>query len=204
MTDPSVDPSVADSTEHHLGAAVRERRLAEGWTLVQLAERVGLSQPFLSQIENGRARPSMSSLWRIAHELGTTPQALFAGGFDAAGCPEVIRSTDDVRATRRDETDDDPASGCRVLLPSGAPFDVLEFVGLPTTFEDAWEHDGFEAVYVVAGTAEIEIDGEVTSLGPGDFVSYPARRPHRLRSDDPSVRVLMVGTTATGPDVHRR
>jgi quercetin dioxygenase-like cupin family protein/DNA-binding XRE family transcriptional regulator len=201
MTDPSAS---------RIGSAVRERRLAAGWTLVQLAERVGLSQPFLSQIENDRARPSMSSLWRIAHELGTTPQALFSGGIDGSTVPRVVTAADDTAAVRSatgegtGATDGSSAAGCRVLLPADAPFHVLEFVGLPTTFEDTWDHDGFESVYVVSGVADIEIDGEVTTMGPGDFVSYPARLPHRLRSTDPTVRVLMVGSTATAPDVHRR
>ena len=53
-----------------VGATIRERRLAAGLTLVELAERSGLSQPFLSQVENGRAHPSMESLYRIASALG--------------------------------------------------------------------------------------------------------------------------------------
>ena len=36
------------------------------------AAKAKLSQPFLSQIERGRARPSMPSLHRIAAALGTT------------------------------------------------------------------------------------------------------------------------------------
>ena len=54
-----------------MGHAIKQRRHAHAFTLVDLAERAGLSQPFLSQVENGRARPSMSSLHRIATALGT-------------------------------------------------------------------------------------------------------------------------------------
>ena len=54
-----------------LRLAIRERRLARGLTLTTLASQAELSQPFLSQIENGRARPSMMSLYRIAYALGT-------------------------------------------------------------------------------------------------------------------------------------
>lgn len=37
-----------------MGRAIKERRLGQPFTLVELAERAGLSQPFLSQVENGR------------------------------------------------------------------------------------------------------------------------------------------------------
>ena len=34
--------------------------------MVQLAETVGVSQPFISQVESGRAAPSMTTLYRLA------------------------------------------------------------------------------------------------------------------------------------------
>ena len=75
-----------------MGRAIKERRLGQPFTLVELAERAGLSQPFLSQVENGRAQPSMASLYRIASALGTTPQALF-GGLANAAAPALARAT---------------------------------------------------------------------------------------------------------------
>ena len=44
-----------------IGTSIREHRLAHDLTLVALAERSGLSQPFLSQVENGRAAPDRKS-----------------------------------------------------------------------------------------------------------------------------------------------
>ncbi|MGW2849116.1 helix-turn-helix domain-containing protein, partial [Streptomyces sp. NPDC001274] len=48
-----------------VGAAVRRRRRTLGLTLAVVADRSGLSVPFLSQIENERARPSARSLERV-------------------------------------------------------------------------------------------------------------------------------------------
>ena len=59
-----------------LGGAIRALRRERGLTLVELAAATGLSQPFLSQVELGRSRPSMRSLFRIATALDTTQQAL--------------------------------------------------------------------------------------------------------------------------------
>ena len=131
-----------------LGQAIRERRLARSLTLVALASEVDLSQPFLSQVENGRARPSMMSLYRIAHALGTTPQAFFGGPLGDLSTPALLRS-EDARVVEVTET---PAeSSCHLLLAGEAPFHVLGFDGLPSEYLDYWEHDGFEAVFVISG-----------------------------------------------------
>lgn len=158
-----------------LGGAVRARRLDRGLTLVELAGLTDLSHPFLSQIENGRARPSVDSLYRIAHALGTTPQAFFGGVID----------TDQVQVVRRGDAavvgaaaDQHPA---RLLVGGAAPFRVLEFVDLTRQFGAYYDHDGYESVYVISGTVEVDLDGELTTLDAGDSLSYPAGRPHRHR-----------------------
>lgn len=175
-----------------LGGAIRERRLTHGLTLVDLANKVGLSQPFLSQVENGRARPSMMSLYRIAGALDTTPQALFGGPHEGVASPALVRALE-ARTVAVDGTA--AASTCHLLLAGDAPFHVLEFVGLPPEFLAYWEHDGFEAAYVIEGDVEIDIAGEITVLRAGDFLSYPARLPHRLRAPGGRrARVLLVET----------
>lgn len=172
-----------------MGAAIKERRLALSMTLVGVADRSGLSQPFLSQVENGRAKPSMGSLYRIATALGTTPQALFGGA--SAAAPALARAADTAVPTIAT----DGESLRRLLLPGDAPFHVVELVGLATEFLEPWHHDGFEALYVLAGPIDVEIDAVVTTLATGDFLSYPAKLPHRYRSAlGPQARVLLVET----------
>lgn len=175
-----------------VGSTIRERRLGAGLTLVELADRAGLSQPFLSQVENGRARPSMESLYRIASALATTPQALFGGG-QAATEPAVARAHDP--AVPQIATDGESLR--RLLLPGDAPFHVVELAGLALEFRDPWQHDGLEAIYVLAGPVEVDIDGDVTRLDTGDFLSYPAHLPHRYRSElGPAARMLLIEAQA--------
>ena len=175
-----------------LGKAIRERRLARDLTLVELAAEVDLSQPFLSQVENGRARPSMMSLYRIAHSLGTTPQAFFGGPVGTTKAPTLTRAGEE---TVVEVTGTAAESVCHLMLAGTAPFHVLQFEGLPSEFLDYWEHEGFEALYVIEGTIEVDLDGSLSTLGPGDFLSYPSRLPHRLRSTSKrKARVLLVET----------
>lgn len=177
----------------HLGRTLRDLRHERGLTLVELAARCELSQPFLSQVETGRARPSMESVFRLARALDTTPQALFrAPSADGAGPTLVRHGSADVPVL-----DGGGAAVARLLLPGEAPFHVLEFTGLPAEFEQPWSHPGFEAVYVVAGQVELDLAGEVQLLGAGDFASYPSEVPHRHRTvSGPAARLLLIEATA--------
>ena len=91
------------------------------------------------------------------------------------------------------QIDTDSESLRRLLLPGDAPFHVVELAGLSLEFREPWQHEGLEAIYVLAGPIEVDIDGTVTQLATGDFLSYPAQLPHRYRSAlGGQARVLLV------------
>ena len=52
-----------------MGERLREARTARRLSLRKLAERLGVSPSLISQIETGRAEPSVSTLYAIAAEL---------------------------------------------------------------------------------------------------------------------------------------
>ena len=60
-----------------LGDFLREQRLASRLSLRQLAEQVGVSNPYLSQIERGLRRPSAEVLQQIAKALRISAEQLY-------------------------------------------------------------------------------------------------------------------------------
>jgi transcriptional regulator with XRE-family HTH domain len=62
-----------------LGAEVRRRRKARGWTLEQLAERADLTAHYLSTLETGGRDPSVSTVQQLAKALGCAPGELLGG-----------------------------------------------------------------------------------------------------------------------------
>lgn len=70
-----------------VGEIIREQRQVAELTLRQLADMVGISNPYLSQIERGLRAPSQHVLTAIAASLQTTADALVeqAGGTDDIG-----------------------------------------------------------------------------------------------------------------------
>jgi quercetin dioxygenase-like cupin family protein/DNA-binding XRE family transcriptional regulator len=62
-----------------LGARLRAERLRQGMSLREMARRLGISPSALSQIETGKAQPSVSKLFDIVNLLNTSLDGLLAG-----------------------------------------------------------------------------------------------------------------------------
>lgn len=60
-----------------LGAFIREQRNTAQLSLRALAERAGISNPYLSQIERGLRRPSADILQRVADALRISAESLY-------------------------------------------------------------------------------------------------------------------------------
>jgi transcriptional regulator with XRE-family HTH domain len=179
---PASTPDVA--TEVDVGERLRELRLFRRCTLRTIAERAGVSESFLSQVERGRSSASIASLRRIADALGVSMADLFDPDGDPS--PQVLKR--DAR----------PALSFgilgRKLLLTPRPLHHLEvFVGEldvgGSTGEQPYAHGDSEELFVVlSGTVELELDGELHELERGDSIDYRSSTPHRVvnTGDEPA------------------
>ena len=175
-----------DRSVQRLGARIRDLRKARAMTIVELATAAELSHPFISQIERGLARPSMSSLFRIARTLGTDQQTLLAESLTPPDTAAVRRRSDEGAAV---------ASGGMVhALVDGAdrPFIPLEYVGEDAEFKEYWRHDEDEFLYVVSGRVRLDVDGAVELLEPLDSAYLSGGVAHRWASADGGAFRLLV------------
>lgn len=171
---PSSAPDV--TTEVDVGRRLREIRRLRRATLRTVAERSGLSESFLSQVERGRSNASIASLRRIADALRVSVSDLF----EPNGPPQP-------RVLRRD---DRPALSFgilgRKLLLTPKPLHNLEvFVGEldpgGSTGAEPYSHGDSEELFVVLnGTVQLELGGELHELEPGDSIDYRSSIPHRI------------------------
>ncbi|WP_159620994.1 XRE family transcriptional regulator [Ruania rhizosphaerae] len=188
-------PTKQSEADVLLGAAIRTARKERGMTLVQVGAASGLSHPFLSQLEHGRARPSMRSLFHIAQALGTTQQELLA----AARPP-----SDEVQRGSSAPLVDVDSGGARLLMQTPSGTGVTEFLGAPPQFEEFFRHTRHELLYVVSGSIDVEILDEqgistITTLGPRDSIGYAGETDHRFRRHGPDPSVVLVVHTPDGP-----
>ncbi len=175
--------STADTQEERLGRQIRLRRREQGLTLVALATLTSLSHPFLSQLERGLARPSMSSLERIAQALHSSQSELMAKAVDE-GVPASGPAFTVVRADGGAEL---PAAGgsARLLVGASARFHPMVYTGSNVDFQEYFRHPEDEFVHVMAGSIEVDLGGERTvELAAGDSLYYHGGVPHRWRNPD--------------------
>lgn len=66
-----------------IGRRLRQLREAQGMTQTELAERVGVSQSHISDVELNQRMPSMRILVKLAESLGVGVGDLFNGGKEA-------------------------------------------------------------------------------------------------------------------------
>ena len=77
-----------------VGGFIRQQRERSAISLRKLAERAGISNPYLSQIERGLRKPSARILKSIAAGLSISAETLYerAGLLDGADHPEVMEA----------------------------------------------------------------------------------------------------------------
>lgn len=171
-----------------LGPALRRRRKAAGLTMKQLADVCGLSQPFLSQIENSRAMPSLFALHRVAQALDTTTVALLEPTHSAV---TLVRQGEGERFVLAD------GATTRFLTPGdGHRLEANETSAAPgVAMSHAIVHDGQEMIRVLDGELTVHLEGEEpVVLEVGDTMSYPATTPHRWSSGELGARFLIVSS----------
>ncbi len=89
-----------------LGARIKAVRKERGWSQEQLAERVGISTQYVSNIERGKENPTLDLLLRLAQALKVSPAEIFdleARGLDRKTLQAEIRKvieTQDIERLR--------------------------------------------------------------------------------------------------------
>jgi DNA-binding XRE family transcriptional regulator/quercetin dioxygenase-like cupin family protein len=186
-----------------IGEHLRARRHERGLSLRELAHRLGVSPSLISQIERGRANPSVSTLYQIVAELDVSLDELL---FEDRRLPDSAASADGssgAGAASGAASVSVPAAGPvlhskerqRIRLASGVIWERLTTVSEPgieflyviyevggaSSPEDAFQrHAGHEWGYVLSGSLQVTVGFRQYLLEPGDSLSLESTTPHRL------------------------
>lgn len=169
------------SADLRVGRYVRQLRRGRGLTMTQLATLAELSQPFLSQLERGLARPSMASLSRIAQALGSSQLEIMAGAADLTrGQPGPTPTL-----LRAGEGDRGPYGfgEARLLVSGDRPFYPMTFVADNAEPGEFHRHVEDEFLHVLTGCCHVDLEGDGRHvLDEGDSLYYVGGTPHRWYS----------------------
>ncbi|MBV8916121.1 MAG: helix-turn-helix transcriptional regulator [Acetobacteraceae bacterium] len=183
MSDPALLDEAGEgcgALEADIGSRIRELRKIKGYTLQRMAERLGVSIGFLSQIERSRSKLSISMLKKISDLLGVHMNWFFQeGGQGLAAERDVI-----VRAAnRRRMTFTNLGIMEELLSPNlSGPLELLLSTIAPGADSECYSHHGAEAGLVLSGRLELWVGDRHFELAAGDSFSFKSTETHRCRN----------------------
>jgi transcriptional regulator with XRE-family HTH domain len=172
-----------------MGERLRAVRRERGLSLRDLAKRLDVSPSLISQVETGRASPSVSTLYAISQALSVSVDDLLFDEVDrprrASPAPAEQRPYPVQRGTDRSTIR--LASGVtweRLTTESEPGTDFLyviyEVGGASSPEHEFQRHMGREWGFVLSGRLGVTIGFDDHVLEPGDSVAIDSTMPHRL------------------------
>ena len=174
-----------------LGADLRALRKARGLTLTDLAERLGRSVGWLSQVERDISEPSITDLREIAAAVGVSVSMLFR--HSAAPAEEtgfIVR-----RDARRPIGNEIAGLTEELLSPDLTDdFEMVHSTFLPhSRIKETVSRPTQEVGYLISGQLDVEIAGTLHHVHPGDSFrirgeAFRWSNPH----DEPAVAIWVI------------
>jgi transcriptional regulator with XRE-family HTH domain len=168
--------------DRDLDSLVRKRlralRVAQGWSLEELAKRANLSQSSLSRIENGQRRLALDQLVTLARALDTTLDQLVETATD-----DVITSPtiDAAHGRMRWTVKADPGmSVVRQRLTEPPPENQARMRA----------HPGREWFVVLSGTAILMLGHRRFRLETNQAAEFPTMMPHAIGTEGGPCEIL--------------
>ena len=179
------DPNREPATQRlQVGREARRWRHIRGRTLAEVGQHSGLNVGYLSQIETGKAVPSLEALASLAAALDIPTAWLL---IESTHQPRVVRMADRPQvagiagseATEVDAGTSPDLSIIEVATPSGGKTGVHA-------------HAGHEHHVVLSGRWRLTQGEHVVELGPGDYLAWDPTVPHDVENIGPDTGRLLI------------
>lgn len=158
-----------------VGTRVRSLRLEHQLTLDELSARSGVSRRMIALLEAGEVNPSLGTLDKLAHALGTDFVSLVAARPVA---PLVAKLSEEVAPVWEDGL----GSTARLLAsrPGRGTIELWQWELVPgSRYEAEPDPPGSEEMIMVsAGRLVIEVGDDRFSLTSGGYLRLPTDRPY--------------------------
>ena len=168
-----------------LGDEIRQLRKVRGVTLQHMADAIGKSVGFLSQVERNITKPSVAALQDISEVLGVHIGWFFQ--------PQLVHTNDEqqyiVRKKNRRRLSYSALSNTDYLglhdhllstnLNGELAMGISRYEPGASTGDDSYDHQGEEAGLVLSGQLSLTLDKKTYLLEEGDSFSFNSETKHR-------------------------
>lgn len=179
-----VQPRDATTSRPQVGREMRHWRHIRTRTLAAIGERSGLNVGYLSQIENGKAVPSLDALVAIGRALDIPAAWLL---IDSTREPRVVRAAD-----RPHMAGISGGEATEVDAGTSPDVSIIEVVTPPGAKTGVHAHAGHEHHVVLSGHWRMTQGEHVVELGPGDYLAWDPTVPHDVENVGPETGRLLV------------
>jgi transcriptional regulator with XRE-family HTH domain len=165
--------------KYYFGKTLREVRKRKKLTLKELAQRVGVSESLISQIETDKVSPAIDTLLKITDKLNIDFEYLFQ---KYKRTPKI----NIIKKRERKKIIDGPVSYellskiDSISKENAIEAYYLEIKPGESKKSSEYGHQGSELGIITEGRGEIQIAGNTYQLKEGDSVSFNADEPHTL------------------------
>lgn len=166
---------------YHFGEKLRQVREHKGYTLKVVAQKAGVSESLVSQIERNHVSPAIDTLLALADVLDINLEFLFEE-YRKERPVQIIRSNERATIKEDDVTIEELASAVNSDKDNSLESYMLKIPKGSQTHRGSYGHLGREIGIIVKGTAKLTYDNKEYLLHEGDSVSFSASCPHILEN----------------------
>lgn len=188
--------------QDELGAQLRAAREAKGLSLRGLAATIEVSPSLLSQIENGKTKPSVDTLYALVRQLEISIDAVLgrpaAGpGEPAAFAPESTFVLQTAAETPVLEMQNGVRWERLAVLP-GLDIEALRVTYQPGASSSVegqlMRHLGYEHLTIVSGELTLQLEFDEHVVRAGDSMAFDSQRPHLFlnRGTEPAIGIWYI------------
>lgn len=180
MTASQNETSTEKKVPYHFGEKLRKVRERKGLTLKTVAQKAGVSESLVSQIERNHVSPAIDTLLALADVLDINLEYLFEE-YRKERPVKIIRHNE--RATiHEDEVVYEELSKPDYNDTISVESYVLRLPVGTHTHHGSYGHTGREIGIIIKGKAKFIYENREYILEEGDSVSFSAGAPHRVEN----------------------
>ena len=172
--------------KYAFGQKLREIREKKNITLKEVAEKAGVSESLISQIERNKVSPAIETLLNIINVLDIDMEYLFSE-FKQSKAVHLVKKVDRDHFTLKNVLYERLS---KTYSPGNTPSMEAYYMEIQPGSEKGsaeYGHIGQELGIILEGTGELKYGTETYQLSPGDSLSFSSDIPHILRNSGSSV-----------------
>ncbi|NLC91945.1 MAG: helix-turn-helix domain-containing protein [Treponema sp.] len=166
---------------YHFGEKLRKVRENKGYTLKVVAQKAGVSESLVSQIERNHVSPAIDTLLALADVLDINLEFLFEE-YRKNRPVQIVRALERLSMNEEDVVYEELSKPDSSDKANSFESYIIKIPVNSHTHRGSYGHLGRELGFILSGKAKLLYENNEYTLTQGDSVSFSAGVPHILEN----------------------